>query len=173
MNVRPLGALMVVVSSTLWGWQVAARVEARPRELRALMHLLEVLETDIAYAAVPLPQALRRAERTVAEPAATLARVAAGGLVGPRPAPVAEAWQNAIRQASASAALSVADWAAMSELADVLGASGRDDQIRHLRLAHARLGEAVGPAEAEARRLGRVWRALGLFGGLGVALALY
>jgi len=171
MNVRPLGALMVVVSSTVWGWQVASRVEARPRELRALMHLLEVLETDIAYAAIPLPQALRRAERTIAEPAATLARVAAVGLAGP--APVAEVWQNAIQKASASSALSLADWAAVRELGDVLGASGRDDQIRHLRLAHARLGEAVGPAEAEARRLGRVWRALGLFGGLGVALALY
>lgn len=173
MITRLLGAAMIVTASSSWGWRAAARLEARPQQLRALMSMLEMLETDISYGGVPLPVALRRIGRTLPEPAGPLARDTAARLGGPRPVPVAEAWRLAVDGAAPRSALQAADWTIMTDLGEVLGASDREDQVRHLRLAHARLGQAIAPAEEEARRLGRVWRSLGLFGGLGLVLALY
>lgn len=167
-----LGAALTVAVPTMIGFQIAARYRRRPTELRALQTGLAMLVTEVEYGATPLPEALRSAARAsgpVIGPllADTALRIEQGGGITP-----GEALTAAIRHGAEQSCLAPADLEILSALAGVLGASGRSDQVRHLRLALDRLAGAEAEASAERSRYERMYRYVGVLSGLALVLIL-
>jgi len=169
MWVKLCGAALVFAASTALGQVIAGNIAARPRHLCDLVSALEILGTEIAYAARPLPQALRGAGDGVDGPVGTLL-LRAAELVETRPAAVG--WRQALAESSRRLALVQKDVGALMALAPVLGRSDRNDQVRHLRLAIERLKRLEVEAEAARARGEQVWRYLGPLCGLGAAVLL-
>ncbi|MFZ5824049.1 MAG: stage III sporulation protein SpoIIIAB [Bacillota bacterium] len=167
-----LGAALTVGVPTVVGFQIAARYRRRPAELRALQTGLAVLVTEVEYGATPLPEALRSAARaagTVVGPLLSdaAARIERGGGIT-----AGEALTAAVRRGAGESALAPADLEILTALAAVLGASGRSDQVRHLRLALDRLAGAEAEATAERARYERMYRYVGVLSGLALVLIL-
>ncbi len=160
---RALAAGLVVGASGALG--AAARdIMARPRQLLALETALQLLVTAVDYAGLPLEEACRRVAGSVAGPARVLFANCAAGLAVGRPAPLA--WEEAVRRAYRVSALLSQDRDILLALGHRLGASFREDQLRHLRLCQERLAAARAGAEREALARARMVAYLGFLGGL-------
>ncbi len=167
-----LGFALVLLACSAWGWQRAAELARRPGELRILRSALQALESEIAFGVTPLPEAFGRIARLYPEPAATLFRQAAALLAPPRSQTAAAAWEEAVDALARTSALTREDGGILRALAPYLGATGRDDQVRHLRLAMARLEAAETLARDLDQRWGRLYRYGGVLAGAFIGLLL-
>lgn len=161
---RVLAAGLVVGGLGALGAAAARDIMARPRQLLALETALQLLVTEVDYAGLPLEQACRRVAGSVAGPARVLFAACAGGLAAGRPASLA--WEEAVKRAYRVSALLSQDRDILLALGHRLGASFREDQLRHLRLCQERLAAARHGAEREALARARMAAYLGFLGGL-------
>lgn len=166
------GAMLVIVAAGALGLTVSQNYARRPRELRALQSALSLLETEIVYAATPLTEALEQVSRR-AEPCASGLFARAHTELGSGSGTTAqEAWETALDKYYPDSCLRPEDLTVLQGVGKVLGTSDRQDQTKHLRLAHERLRMLNLKAEDEARQNVRLWRYLGLFAGLATVLIL-
>lgn len=167
------GAVIVIVASGLSGLVVAGNYSRRPRELRALRSALQMLETEVAYSATYLPEALKQVAGRCDQSSALLFSGAADELSSMSGATAAEAWEKALNNYYPGTALKAGDLSVLRHLGGTLGISDKEDQIKHLRLAMEQLSAATAAAEDEAARNVKLWSYLGFLGGLLVVLLLY
>lgn len=172
MSLKLVGATITLGVSTWIGFQIAARYRRRPEELRRLQTGLALLATEIEYGATPMPAALRSAGQGAGPVIGPLFLAAADHLESGGGITPGEAMAAALDEGAASTCLSPPDLEILRALAPVLGASGRQDQIRHLRLAQERLGGAEVEALAERGRYERLFRYAGVLSGLALILIL-
>lgn len=164
MLTQMIGGGLVMGTAAYVGWNLAARLSGRPRELRSLQTALAILGSEIEWGQTPLPAALRSAANAGGGRVAELLREAAalveGG--GPEPEPTAltvrEALTRAITRHGPRSNLTPDDLAILGSLAPILGATGRQDQSRHLALARERLTGAEAHARADLERYERLAR---------------
>jgi stage III sporulation protein AB len=74
-------------------------------------------------------------------------------------------WANVCAGRFYSLAAHHAELGIMRELGFSLGASDRDDQIKHLRLATQQLASLAETAQSEQQKYESMWRSLGVLGG--------
>lgn len=171
MGVKLLGAALILAAGAGLGWQMAARLEHRVRELRSLSLSLRVLEKEVAVGATPLPVALERSAQ-VAEPAVgRLFRETAARLSDGKGRTARQAWEEALGEVPLS--LGTPDLEVLRSLGVTLGASGRADQARHISLTRERLAAREQAARDEEQRQGRLYRYLGILVPLALILALW
>ncbi len=168
-----IGGALVMGATSYGGWQVAARYVSRPRQLRDLATGLAVLQTEVEYGATPLPEALRAAAQAAGPEvgpffASTARRLAEGQGITP-----GDALRGALAEISPDTSLRPADLAILEALAAVLGASGRQDQVRHLALCQERLAGEEARAQEERVRYEKVARYAGILSGAGLVLILF
>lgn len=167
-----MGAALTLGVPTLIGFQIASRYRRRPAELRGLQTGLAVLVTEVEYGATPLPEALRTAARAAGPAVGPLLAEAADRILAGGGITAGEALQAAITEGRAATCLTRDDLAILTALAAMLGASGRQDQVRHLRLALERLSGAEAEASAERARYEPMYRYVGVLSGLALVLIL-
>jgi stage III sporulation protein AB len=153
-----LGAGLVMGTAAWLGYRLAGRLLGRPRQLRALQTGLSVLQTEIEWGAIPLPEALRSAAQAAEGPSGSLLRQVADAIQKGGGTAPGEALRSALVAVGPDTCLSPEDLAILGALAPTLGATGRTDQIRHLALARERLAGAEALARAEAERYERLAR---------------
>ncbi len=168
-----IGGLLVLAASGLGGWQVSRSYARRPVELRQFIAALQVLETEITYAATPLPEALGGVAEQVGVPVAFFFRQVAGDLGAHRGCSAREAWHKALDYYGPRSALGASDLGILRGLGNSIGISDREDQSKHLRLAGEQLKIAMAMAEDAAGKNVKMWNYMGLLGGLVIVLALY
>lgn len=169
---KVLGAGLIIAACAGVGWQAAGNLARRPRELRALQVALGVLETEVAYGASPLPEALLHAAAAVEGSigrlfARTAEYLSTGGGITP-----GDALRQALAEMAPDTALRAIDTETLVALSAVLGASDRKDQTRHLSLARQRLAGEEGRAAEERMRYERVYRYIGVLSGVALVLIL-
>lgn len=168
-----VGAAMVVTASGLSGMAVAGNYSRRPKELRSLRSALQMLETEVAYGATHLPEALGQVAGRCDGTVAPLFNQAAAELSYMSGVTASEAWGKSLGSYYPGTALKPQDLSILRNLGSSLGISDREDQIKHLRLAMEQIGSETAGAEEEAARNVKLWSYLGFLGGLMAVLVLY
>lgn len=166
------GALVILGASSYAGWHVAQGYARRPGHLRDLQTALAVLQTEVEYGATPLPAALRSAAVATGPAVAPIfvgaaARLGSGAGVTP-----GEALREALAEEAAASALRPEDLDVLRALAGTLGASGREDQVRHLALARERLAGLEAQAQEQRTRYEKLARYVGVLSGAALVLIL-
>lgn len=172
MAFKLLGFTAVVVAGAIAGNLVAGTYAARTRQLGHLRVGLHLLQTEVIYALGALPGALDRVASGVAPPVRDVFAGTARLLRSGEGTSAGEAWERAVRAEFPRTALEVADLEVVLALAGYLGVTDRDDQMRHIGLALERLRVREEEARAEQQTSERMWRYLGLLGGLAVGVVL-
>lgn len=168
-----MGGLLVIAATGMAGWGVARVYAHRPRQLRQFIAALQLLETEITYAATPLPDALGRVAEQLEPPVSLFFRQVALELKSHRGYTAREAWQRSLDLYYPRSALGRGDAGVLRGLGNSIGISDREDQGKHLRLAAEQLKAALVAAEDSATKNVKMWNYLGLLGGLIVVLTLY
>ncbi len=166
------GIILILFAGTMIGFLQAARFAARPRQIRQLLHALQRLETEISYGQTPLPDALLRISGMVTHPLSSLFANISRSLLrdsAETGETVRACWERAIIAHWPATAMRSAEKEAMLRLGSTLGGSGREDQLKHIRLAMIQLQVEESSARDDQHRYEKLSRSLGM---LGAALAV-
>lgn len=166
------GSVLVVAAGAGIGFSLAGRCSERPRQLRQAVSCLSALASYIGYASLPLGEALVRAAGGVAGPAGDFFRRTAAVLAERGWQTPAQAMEEALAAAGPTLAWQRPEREIMLLLGANLGATNREEQQKYLALVTDQLRRL----EQEATRLrdqnARMYRYLGVCGGLAVAILL-
>lgn len=169
------GILLILFAGTALGYLQAARFAARPRQIRQLLHALQRLETEISYGQTPLAEALSRISEMVPNPLsqifADISKALRPDTVGSGET-VRECWEKAVSAGWSSTAMKDAEKQAFLRLGATLGASGREDQLKHIRLVMLQLQAEESAAREEQQRYEKLSRSLGVLGAALVVILL-
>jgi len=171
--VKLVGAALVFLASSSLGVLLARNLALRQEVLRELQVALQLLETEIAYAASPLPEALHRVAERTRPPTRHLFAAAGRALNGTCGTTAAEAWNQGLAALARAAPLEAEDWAVLTDFGQGLGRGDREDQVKKLPLARSQLRQLEEAAAENRQRQAKVWQTLGLLGGLVLILLLY
>lgn len=170
--VKLFGSAIVFFGCGLAGMLVARGYSLRPVELRSFQAALYMLETEIAYAATPLTEALQTLAERSDRRVAPFFRYVLAELSAAPGITFREAWEEALKKFYRQTSLIKSDLAVLNNLGRALGRSDRQDQRRHLRLAGEQIGAAAARAQKEAPAQAKLWNYLGFLGGLVIVLLL-
>ncbi|MDI3256602.1 MAG: stage III sporulation protein AB [Kyrpidia sp.] len=167
-----VGSACVLTASTGLGFYKAERLRKRVETLRSIHAGLQLLDTEIAFSATPLPRAMARVSRTCTPPGAALFEEVARALEARPDAGAGAHWEAAVLRRCQDLALQSVDAEVLVQFGRTLGLSDREDQRKHIRLASERLAVQERQAAREAAERVRMWRSLGILGGAAVVVLL-
>jgi stage III sporulation protein AB len=162
-----MGIILVMLAGTMIGLVQASRYASRPRQIRQLLHALQRLETEISYGQTPLPEALYRISGLVSSPLSSLFATISHSLGSDSSGTgetVRECWERAIDGHWAATAMKKPEKEAMHRLGSTLGGSGREEQLKHIRLAMIQLQVEETSARDDQHRYEKLSRSLGMLG---------
>ncbi len=156
------GCFCIMTACVAGAIEIRRGMKRRIDELLAWLAAVRLLQNEISYGLVPLPELCRlsaqRIKGTVGEFWAKIAEFDGGDM--------AEIWAETLAAASSEWHLRVDDLAVLGELGSGLGASGIANQKRLLALTEERLRYQLDVARCEEARWGRLVMGVGWCGGL-------
>lgn len=171
--VNMLGAVMILLASTLAGFYRAKQYALRPRQLRELIAALQRLMTEINYGLTPLPDAMGKMGVQTREPVKTLFLHAAKQMEPPLGHTARESLQSGIEQAWGKSAMKADEREVMLQLSYSLGTSDRQDQTKHISLAIQQLMHEESRAQADQMKYERMSRSLGMLVGALIVILIF
>ena len=166
-----LGAILVVVGTGAGGVLMAHAYQERIRHLEQLIRGLNLLAVEIGYGMTPLEGAFRRVAKTMESGMVTFFSSVASRLQENRSA--SAAWRTAVNEFRPQMALVDRDWLVVEELAEMLGTTDQDHQVKAVRSVVERLQERVEEAQTKAKTNDRIFRYSGFAVGMILVLILY
>ncbi|MDC0759995.1 stage III sporulation protein SpoIIIAB [Brevibacillus sp. AG] len=171
--VKLMGAVLILFSASMVGWQIGKYYANRPVQLRALLVALQMLETEIMFGMTPLQRAFVKVGHRVSEEVGKVFLLAAEFLQTEQAHSAEEALQQAMNRLWAQTALRRQEREVLESLGQVLGSSDREDQQKHLRLAVTHLRGLEEEARAEQEKYEKMYKSLGFLGGLLVVILMF
>ncbi|MBO8163145.1 MAG: stage III sporulation protein AB [Brevibacillus sp.] len=171
--VKLIGAALVLFSATMTGWHIGKSYANRSAQLRALLLALQMLETEIVYGSTPLHRAFVKIGHRVAPEVGRIFLAASEQLVRHEGQTTQVCWQTAIEQHWADTALCKQEQDVLLHLGYVLGSSDREDQQKHLKLAVTHLRTLEEEARLEQYKYEKMYRTLGVLGGLLLVILMF
>lgn len=169
--VKAVGAVLVLAGCTASGSLVAKTFTDRVCQLGHLRTGLQVLETEIAWAANSLPYAMDRVSKAIPPPCSRIfART--GELLLSEGLVAADAWRRALDEVAPATALARHDLEILLAFGTTLGVSDREDQMKHIRLAQAKLASEESGAAEKSEKSAKLWRQLGFAVGAVIVIIL-
>ncbi|HJV44440.1 MAG TPA: stage III sporulation protein SpoIIIAB [Bacillota bacterium] len=168
-----IGALIVLVSGTLVGFQAAKMYSMRPKEIRRLIVGLQLLETEICYGATPLSIALKHISVRIGDRVGEIFLHAGQFLQEYDGLPTADCWEMALEKTWKNTMLKPPEKEILIHLGRVLGKSDRQDQQKHIRLAVMNLTSEEEEARSEQQKYEKMCKSLGFLGGLLAVILIY
>lgn len=166
---RVMGAVLVMAGTVGLGWRGVQRLGERVEALRGLQGAVAYLEEELAFRFTPLPQLLEQLSQN--------RKGAVGAFFGKMgkkmeqcDVPLRQSWRQAVEETLPM--LKDEERQTVAELGEVLGQYDAQTQAQALKLAGERLAGSYMAAQEERGRLGKVYLALGVAGGLVTVLML-
>lgn len=167
---KVVGAVLVMAGTIGLGWRGVERLGERAEVLRGLQGSVAYLEEELAFRFTPLPQLLEHLRQN--RKGAVGAFFAAVGKKMERCEDVSlrQSWRQSVEETFPM--LKDEERKTVAELGEVLGQYDAKTQIQSLKLTGERLAGFYLAAQEERSRLGKVYLALGVAGGLATVLVL-
>ncbi len=167
------GMLLILLAGWAIGFTIAKKFQQRPLQLRAFQSSLMMLQTEISYAATPLPEALKRVAGRCEQPIQDFYLAVVKQLSSGQGLTADEAWGSTLLEWQRVSALQSGDISVLQNLGGALGASDREEQVKHLLLAQEQLRQAEIKAELERSKNETLWKYAGVLIGLLIVIVLY
>ena len=166
------GGLLIVSASGLLGLLFSNRLSLRYRELVNLRRVMQMLETEVAYGATPLPAALISVSNKTEGLASCFFRNVSECLSDRSFYTVREAWNNSAETLLMHSSLLNGDIELIKSFGNILGCSDREDQKKHFLLFYLQLKHQEDAALEEVKRSAKMYRSLGFLLGIAVFIVL-
>ncbi|MGI5875395.1 MAG: hypothetical protein ACOX6X_01060 [Dethiobacteria bacterium] len=172
MYVKFLGAALIVAAAYLYGCQVSFLYSKRVRLLEEILMALEMFLTEVNYGLTPLPQAFSQLGKKVQKPIGSLFCDAARCMKQKRGLSARECWEEALLKNASAFDFNKHQLDLFQRLGGVWGRGDREGQQKQIALMQNLLRQALQEAQVEEQKNVKVWRYLGLIGGLTIVVFL-
>ena len=167
--IRLIGAALVAAGGAWLGLRAAEGLRSRAIALRQMEAGLALLEQELELSAPPLPRLMAWGAGHSQGPAAELFRGCVQGLDRLEREPFSALWRRLVAERQE---LGAQGQAVLLSLGDTLGRYDARRQQEALSAVRRRLEQLAAQQEADSRRQGRVYQALGLSGGVFLVILL-
>ncbi len=167
-----VGAFLVIGSMGMAGMRVASLYSQRSAELRSLQDALQMLDTEILYAATPLPWALKKIGQSGGDNIARIFYEAGELIAAGQGCTVAEAWEKALQKNWSFTALNQGDYTILYSFGELLGISDRQEQHKNIALTSQHLRKEEESARRNQEKNTRLWQYGGFLVGISIVLLL-
>lgn len=162
--------MLVMTGMIGLAWRQVGRLSERTQLLRSLQGALSYLEEELVFRYAPLPKLLEHLSQSRTGAAGRFFRTVLAGIGDENDLSLRESWTRAARETLPL--LGEEERGALEELGEVLGQYDVQSQAQALRMTGKRFAEAYTQARMDRQRLGKVYLALGVAGGLVTVLVL-
>lgn len=166
-----IGAILILIATTLVGFEFAKQLSERPRQLRHLKSALQTLEAEITYGLTPLSEASLQLSQQLPKPISYLFDRFSYYLAKQEES-VDRAWEQSLKETWQLTALCDAEYEIMRQFGATLGQHDRDNQQKHIRLTIAHLEREEGDAKEKQNRYEKMIKSLGFLAGLLIILLM-
>jgi len=172
MIIKFLGAIALIAATSFIGYSLAADCSKRPRALRELQALLQMLENEINYFSNLLSEAFIRIYEGSNSETAILFREASKKL-GTNGVTADAAWEEAIEENYTKLSLNKEDKAILLTFGKMLGNSDLEGQMNNIKLISSQLKLQELKAEQMRLKNEKMYRSLGVLSGLAITVILF
>jgi stage III sporulation protein AB len=167
MLVLYLGLVMSFGCLGLWK---AREIRQRPKEIRALINALTLLDTEIYWGVTPLPEAFKVLKERTEPPWRDFFAKAEEKLRKGENASLT--WETTIGEQRKNTSLADEDWKIIREIGKGLGRSDRTEQHKQLELAQKHLSLIDQQVSQQADKKAKMWSYLGFLAGMALVICI-
>jgi stage III sporulation protein AB len=168
-----LGAVLILLAGTGFGFYQARQLANRPRQIRQLIQALQRMETEIAYGFTFLPEAMIKVSKQLSSPLSHLFQQIGQQLSASSGQSTKDVWQTSVKEGWKHTSMKEAEKEILLQLGYTLGLTDKEDQVKHLRLGVSQLQAEEEQARDEQRRYEKMWKSLGLLAGALIVILIY
>lgn len=172
MFLKLLGSLMVLGASTYLGFALSAQCGRRPHELRTLQGLLQILENEMGYMSNLLCSAFERIAASSHDSVTVFFTQTVDILRRGDGTSASKAWEEAVKGNIGETSLNREDGEILLSFGNMLGSSDLEGQIKNIRLTLAQLKVQEEKAEESRKQNGKLYRNIGVLGGIAIVILL-
>lgn len=169
---KALGAVLVLTSATGLGFCFGQDLKKRFVELRLLKQLVYLLRGELKYTRTPLPEAFSHMAERMREPFSSFLYGVAKELEGMEGKTFETVWGEEIERKLSGTKLKKEDKEQLKALGEVLGYLDSEMQIHSLDLYLEQVNLAIAEAREAVETKQRLYRSLGVAGGIFLILLL-
>jgi stage III sporulation protein AB len=168
---KTVGSLMVIISSTMVGFAFSRRLTMRIEYIREIQSLLMELENEIHFMSRPLGQALLHYSQHKAGAISKFTR-RIHEMEKQEDIGIDLAWQKAIIEFKDDWPIGQEEWSLLAQVGEVLGKTDRASQSSFIKMMCEKFNLQERKAEQERVLKEKLYRNLGVFGGIAIVLVL-
>jgi len=172
MILKIMTSLAIVGSSAMIGISLANRYVQRTNELRELQGALSRLEAEISHYSTRLPEALKNIGTTAGGETGRLFLMTAENLSGADACSVEEAWKQSLEEGKKRMSLAAEEYDILMRFGAQLGCTDKEGQKKYITLTLSQLKLQEAKAFEQRYKYERMYRSLGILGGLALAILL-
>jgi stage III sporulation protein AB len=170
--IKIFGAVIIIFACGFAGVYKGQCYAKRPIQIRKIRSALQNLESEISWAATPLPEALNRVGLIIGNPINKLF-IRAGCLIEKnKNKSVGELWEAALIEIKSSLSIGEEEIEVLKSFGYSLGNTHKDEQIKNINLVKEHLKSLEIKAEAEKNKYEKMYRTLGFLLGMALTLVL-
>lgn len=171
--IKTIGCLMIILSSSTLGFYYSRLYGERLNNLINFQHCIQILETEIIYAATPLPEALKEVYSKGNKKISYIFNEIRKYLINDKNSNVYDGFLYIVSELKESLCFKEEDIEIILSFGRSLGISNRVDQEKHFKVILLQLKNQQREAEEEKAKNGKMYKSLGVLIGFGIVLALY
>jgi stage III sporulation protein AB len=168
-----IGAILVLIASSLIGFGLSARYRERPKQLRQLKSALQSLEAEITYGLTPIHEAALHLAGQLPNPVKQFFEGLAERIEKGQGRPLSQIWQETLDAFWPKTALKTNEKEAWRQFGLTLGQSDRTNQQKYIQLALSHLEREEKEARLAQQQYEKMVKSLGFLGGILIILLLF
>lgn len=172
MYIQFFGAVMIIAAAYLWGNEISSRYRRRVQNLEELVLTLEMFLTEIRYGLTPLPRVFEELGHRVRRPVGNLFCEAAALMKDGEGHSALECWKKAAGKYEHELCFMPGDLQLLEKLGKVWGKGDKEGQARQVALVQELFRQALEEARLEQHKNEKIWKYLGLLGGMTLVIFL-
>lgn len=165
-----MGSAIIVMASSKIGYDTANKYVRRVKEIQAFQSGLWGLRSDIGFCQTMLGTALRKVSELVPTNASKVFRDASEKLGEDGDMTAANAWCSALAENEKELSLMVDELSVLYAFGNLLGTSDVSSEMENIEVAIEKLKICENAAKGDEKKYSKMYKGLGVIGGLFLAL---
>ncbi|MFD2045975.1 stage III sporulation protein SpoIIIAB [Ornithinibacillus salinisoli] len=166
-----IGALLLISTTTWLGFDWSQNLTKRPRHIRQFKNALQILEAEILYSQLPLPDAFATIAKQIPEPSKSFFFTLSDAMAK-RKVDLVPTWESAVEKLINISSLTSNEKEILNQFGRTLGQHDFSQQQKHIQLTITHLERELQDAIDNQHKYGKMAKSLGFLCGLFIVLLL-
>lgn len=171
MQLKWIGALLLIGSTTCIGWYLSHRLESRPKHIRQFKNALQLLEAEITYSQVPLQVAFEKLASQLPKPLNYFFHGISKDMLNQK-ADFNLLWDEWVDHLTQISSYKNSEIEIIKQFGSSLGQHDFTQQQKHIQLTLTHLDRELQEAHEEENKYSKLAKSLGVLSGVFVVLLL-